>query len=79
MLGRLSFPQPMAKPSAVQHLAVALPMALAVEAWFWALILAWGIPQLTQSFWPERPAVFKALAFTGLFAAGVMGHRYCQL
>jgi multicomponent K+:H+ antiporter subunit E len=64
MLNRLSFPQPWLSLllfSIWQLLADGVGGGSVVVG----LILAWGIPQLTQSFWPERPAVFKAWRLPG--------------
>ncbi|MCL1477593.1 Na+/H+ antiporter subunit E [Marinobacter sp. M3C] len=64
MLGRLSFPQPWLSLllfSIWQLLSGGVSGGSVVLG----LILAWGIPQLTQSFWPERPAVFKVWRLPG--------------
>ena len=64
MLNRLSFPQPWLSLLLFgiwQLLANGIGGGSVVVG----LILAWGIPQLTQSFWPERPAVFKAWRLPG--------------
>lgn len=59
MLDRLSFPQPWLSLilfATWQFLSDGVTGASVVLG----LILAWGIPQLTQGFWPERPAFIKA-------------------
>ncbi|WP_372966030.1 Na+/H+ antiporter subunit E [Marinobacter sp.] len=59
MLDRLSFPQPWLSLilfSTWQFLSDGISGASLVMG----LVLAWLIPQLTQGFWPERPAFVKA-------------------
>lgn len=59
MLDRLSFPQPWLSLLlfAIWQL---LSDGVSGGSLVLGLVLAWGIPQLTQRFWPERPAVLKA-------------------
>lgn len=59
MLDRLSFPQPWLSVilfATWQFLSDGISGASVVMG----LILAWLIPQVTQGFWPERPAFIKS-------------------
>lgn len=59
MFDRLSFPQPWLSFILFvtwQFLSDGVSGASLVMG----LFLAWGIPQITQGFWPERPAFIKA-------------------
>lgn len=59
MFDRLSFPQPWLSLTLFviwQFLSDGVSGASVVLG----LILAWGIPQMTQAFWPERPTFFKS-------------------
>lgn len=59
MFDRLSFPQPWLSLILFviwQFLSDGVSGASVVLG----LILAWGIPQMTQAFWPERPTFFKS-------------------
>ena len=59
MFDRLSFPQPWLSLALFviwQFLSDGVSGASVVLG----LILAWGIPQMTQAFWPERPTFLKS-------------------
>jgi Multisubunit Na+/H+ antiporter, MnhE subunit len=59
MLDRLSFPQPWL--SLILFLTWQfLSDGISGGSLVLGLVLAWGIPQLTQGFWPERPAFMKS-------------------
>ena len=64
MLGRLSFPQPWLS-LLLFSIWQLLNDGVSGGSVVLGFILAWGIPQVTQSFWPERPAVFKAWRLPG--------------
>ena len=59
MLDRLTFPQPWLS-LLLFGIWQLLSDGISGGSIALGLILAWGIPLLTQSFWPERPAVFRA-------------------
>src|SRR5690554_6365809 len=59
MLDRLSFPQPWL--SLILFLTRQfLSDGISGGSLVMGQVLAWGIPQLTQGFWPERPAFMKS-------------------
>lgn len=67
MLDRLTFPQPWLSLMLFvvwQFLSGGVSGGSAVLG----LLLAWGIPQMTQGFWPERPSVLKWWRFPSYLA-----------
>ena len=64
MLDRLSFPQPWLSLLLFSTWQL-LNDGISGGSVVLGLILAWGIPQLIQGFWPERPAVFRAWRLPG--------------
>ncbi|MBU2953880.1 Na+/H+ antiporter subunit E [Marinobacter sp. F3R08] len=71
MLDRLSFPQPwlsLVLFTTWQLLSDGVSGASIVMG----IVLAWLIPQLTQGFWPERPAFVKSWRLPGYLAIVLM-------